>query len=268
MKIQRLLAYLALSLTLLLLGCGGGSSSNDGRELSTNSCPLLGLNSRVINGTECGQSNSPVVELEIFDATGNLSICSGTMLTSDDVLLAAHCILPEIIGARVTAGNEVFSVETFGVHPGFRDEPAIPALLNDVAIFKIRGNANVPTVPIIASRSIESGDIFSIFGFGENEDQIFGILRSGEMRTSRVTENHVIARFDGEGSNSCSGDSGGPALFSFQNEAGNTTTGIVGVVSSGFLVECGEGDTSLFTNVQSQTNLDFILRLVPDARLI
>jgi secreted trypsin-like serine protease len=258
------LVFIALSLFLSSCGGGGGDgndASGGGDGLSNNACETLGLNARIINGTECSTSDSPVVRITLLFNNGSGASCSGTMLTQTHVLSAAHCFTAEVRSASITAnGRRIDGVRYFR-HPGYT--PTSQALFKDVAVLELGSNAGLPTVPLMVSSSVESGDVVKIFGFGLDENGNSGALRSGEMRVSDVTTDHLISSFGGDGSNHCSGDSGGPAIF-----AGKNGIGIVGIISSGFLKECGVGDTSLFANTQSAEYLNFIRQTVPGAALL
>ena len=102
----------------------------------------------------------------------------------------------------------------------------------------------------------------AIFGFGFTENGVVGLgtLRSGEMRVEETDTNHILAIFDGSGSNTCSGDSGGPALA--QNGSG--AWGIIGITSTGTVEGCGVGDESIFTNLSDPAMLAFIDEIVPN----
>jgi secreted trypsin-like serine protease len=267
MKLTVQNVLVALLCTFLFTGCGG-SSGDGGGELSTNSCSILGLNTRIINGAECSASNSPVVKLEILAADGSVALCSGTMLTSNDVLTAAHCFFEPVEQVAVeVAGQRVFA-DQVTVHSGVSASEEVLAVFNDVAIVRLSQPVASATLPIVLSRNVAVDDVFSIFGYGLDENGNAGLLRSGEMRASTVSDNHIIAGFTGNGSNSCNGDSGGPAIFTFNDEAGNQVDGVVGIVSSGNNVTCMADDTSLFTNTQSDSVAGFILSVVPDAGVI
>ncbi len=272
MKIQ--IAILkALLLTLALLfspaGCGGGSSSDGGndRGLSNNACPILGLNTRghntrIINGTPCGESSSPIVQVNTLtiDAAG---LCSGTLLTPTTVLTAAHCFFGIVLDSFVEVNGVRAGVSEIISHPDVSIDPVTFAVFNDAAIVRLSSALPGRALPILGSRSVSNGDIVSIFGYGLDNDGNSDVLRSGEMRVSDVNSNHVSAAFNGEGSNTCNGDSGGPAVFTFTNGDGVEVDAIVGLVSSGELISCREGDRTLFTNVNSDSVMSFITSTVP-----
>jgi Trypsin len=137
-------------------------------------------------------------------------------------------------------------------------------VVNDLAIVSIGEDAAVNPAPIVLSRAPRSGDSITIFGYGRDNQGKLGSLRFGEMTLSEVTENLLFARFSGKSANSCNGDSGGPAFFSFESE-GQIESGIVGIISAGTATTatCAKGETSLFTNLQSPSALDFMSSIAP-----
>lgn len=251
---------------LAVLGCGGGSKGS-GPALSNDACSVLGL--KIINGTACPAMHSPVVSFDVTYNSQTVTSCSGTMITSRDVLTACHCFAGDtsgVEGITVFAGAASISTTDYSVHPGCEevqspDVPSGDAIFNDVAIIHLGSDAPVPTVPLLTSRSTKAGDVISIFGYGYDENGSLGTLKSGEMLVDSVTTDHVIADFNGDGSNTCQGDSGGPAIYS-----GGGVKGIVGITSSGDPnAQCMEGDVSLFANIQDPSILSFILSVVPNA---
>ncbi len=256
--------FIHIVATLLLLGflssCGGGGggSSDNGNsgDLNTNTCSTLGLQPRIINGTECDSTASPVVRIDLRLAGNASAICSGTMITPTHVLSAGHCFPPETRSAFITANNNRIDGIRFFRHPGYTETNQ--ALFKDVAVLELEAPANLPTVPVLLSQPVTDGDDIQIFGFGTTESGTLGELFSGEMRVSAVTQDHLITSFNGNGSNTCTGDSGGPALLTV-----NGTVGIVGLTSSGFREDCSAGDTSLFANMQSDDYIGFVRSVAP-----
>jgi secreted trypsin-like serine protease len=257
-------------LALAFLALSACSSGGDDSDLRTDACSTLGLQSRIINGTECSESNSPVVRINLLNADGSGALCSGTMITADDVLTAAHCVVTSrVVAASVRVNGAEVPVARIFPHPDVRFDQEALAIFNDVAILQLANPVNLPTVPLLLSRDVESGDRFSIFGYGKDDNGNLDVLRSGDSRADTVTDQHIFAAFDGEdGSNSCNGDSGGPAVETVEGDNGQTLTGIVGVVSSGNNPTCMAGDVSLYANIQGQSLRDFILSVVPDANVI
>ncbi|RIL08792.1 MAG: hypothetical protein DCC75_08040 [Proteobacteria bacterium] len=252
-----------------LSACSGGGGGDDA-PIGTDSCSVLGLQSRIINGTECTSANSSVVQIVLIFNDGSLGSCSGSMITSRDVLSAGHCFPSRVRGAFVTANGARVDGASFSRHPDYQETPG--AIFNDVAVLRLSSAVNLPTLGIVAGRDVKNGDLIDIFGFGESEgdpgdSSTSGTLRSGQMRIEDVTQNHLASSFDGSGSNTCAGDSGGPALLQYGSESG-ARVGIVGITSTGVKRDCGEGDVSLFTNVQSDSVLNFIVGAAPQVEVL
>jgi hypothetical protein len=265
---------------------GGGNSG--GGSAGRNACGVLGLNTqriggfdlvsgaelileksagfypRIISGTECEPGDSAVVRL-IVDRTDGTFTCTGSMLTKDRVLTAAHCAEGEVTNIGVAGGfgfskvANVTDIKTLDIEI----QPATGRILRDAAIATLDRPLNLPTLPLINSVQSGRGDVMSIFGFGLAEDESSGRLRSGQMVISEVGEDGIFAQFTEGGSNTCSGDSGGPALKQVKLENGESITGIVGITSSGERENCELGDISFFTNVQDATIRNFITSNAP-----
>jgi secreted trypsin-like serine protease len=134
-------------------------------------------------------------------------------------------------------------------------------LVNDIAILKLRTPLPLPAMPVLTSKEIDSGDVIAIFGYGYDENGASGVgtLRSGEMQVTDTDTNYILAIYEGAGSNTCSGDSGGPALAQTSTGA----WGIIGITSFGTVPGCGVGDNSVFTNLNDPAMLEFIAGILP-----
>ena len=266
---------LAGMIALLVAGCGGGggdddsdvvdgggSSGGDG-SLSENSCSVLGLRVRpdIFTGSACGDVNrSPVVLLTTTFVDGQVGACSGTMVTPQHILTAGHCFFGDetfVSSIDVEVGGETIPAAGVAVHPDYSESDT--AIFSDVAVVTLSRATGVAPVPLILSRSPQAGETIDIFGYGTDEFGGFGTLKSGQMRVDEVNSNHIVSTYGNDGSNTCTGDSGGPALQTL-----NGRPGIVGVTSSGVAeAECRVGDISLFANTQNGSNLDFVSRNAP-----
>ena len=259
-----MLRKLCTLLALCLISCSGGSGDSDSASLRNDACALLGLNVRIISGTDCEPDSSPVVPLILEFFSGDGALCTGTIIDSRHVLTAAHCFRIEKVKTITTVVNGAFFTATDVVaHPNFSTTPSKGKLPNDVAIVSFSRNLNNRTIPIRGSSSPSKGDVVSIFGYGSDGSGDLGELRSGEMQITSVSSSEFSSTYDGEGSNTCEGDSGGPAIQNYNGEIA-----ISGITSTGTVESCGIGDTTVFSSLSSKEVIDFIKSVAPGARIL
>jgi secreted trypsin-like serine protease len=82
-----------------------------------------------------------------------------------------------------------------------------------------------------------------------------GVLRVGKMRADEVTSDLIFSDYTPPTlSNTCFGDSGGPAFI--EDEDGSLV--LAGITSTGVNVRCLLGDRSAFANLTNQALRAFI----------
>lgn len=263
---RNILNFMAIAATVLLVSC---SSDGDGSE-STDQCGALGLSAakataKIANGTDCTDLNkSPVVMVIKNYGDGSAGVCSGTMISANKVLTAAHCLenaasIDVLLGVSANKLAYITS-NSWQIHPNFvRNSNGI--LSNDVGVINVPVPLPIPTVPILSSATPQVGQKAVVFGYGTTgATEDYGQLRSGVMKVAAVDTGRIFANYESGTSNVCSGDSGGPLLL----QIGKQLT-IGGTTSYGDSVSCSVGEQSVFMNLQSPTIQTFLRSVAPDA---
>ncbi|MEX1168089.1 MAG: trypsin-like serine protease [Hydrogenophaga sp.] len=259
MDFKRLTGIAAAALVLTLSACGGGGGDEATLPSAAELCNSAGVQPKILGGSNCANpSQSPVVQLVVVRG-GNAFSCSGVMLMPTRVLTAAHC-LPDgtqrvaaaVYGASGAA--QLVRAQSWVRHPGYSESPL--GLLNDAAVVTLGSAMPNPTMPLLVSSPSRKGNGVYIAGWGLPS----GDLAVGFAVLSDVTDLQLQVTFNGNLSNTCVGDSGGPAY-----RAVGGRQGVVGLTSSGTARACGAADNSLFTNTQSPGILSFIRAQAPGA---
>jgi V8-like Glu-specific endopeptidase len=231
-------------------------------------CGSSGALPKIINGQTCFPFSTTVGRLDLFDDEDNRVRCTAILISPTRILTAAHCFEEYIARATVTVGDQ--SREVIGVefHPDIRMNGMLTE--NDVALATLDGAVPPPPRSPRIGPAPEVGSTLYIFGYGrttpgEERTITESDLLAGTMTSSVVSSMFIEANYIGIDSNTCRGDSGGPA-YVFDPESGDLV--LAGILTSGTLPSCDVGDTSVFSNLTAPSIREFLAREAPEIEQI
>lgn len=244
-----------ISAVLIAAALAGGCIA-DAEEVSQRS-------QTIVNGQV--NTSDPAVGLVYMDGVGT---CTGTMVSDKVILTARHCVLLE-------GGTEVPATDLYlfwGTAPQNGDTPTPVVSYEyhpnaDIAVLEL--SAPGPTTPIVMNTmNLDPyvGEPVRVAGYGvtaeNNTDS--GTKRVGMTAMFDAllnTELGQVMLIGNEGSQTCYGDSGGPAFMNL-----NGTEHIVGVTSfgTGPCEQDGTLDGEIRIDLYHSWIMDFITRKDPN----
>lgn len=233
---------------------------------------LGSIEQAIVGGQMANPMDYPsVVALE--DTPGNW-FCTGTLVTSEWVLTAAHCVAdgpttglharfgdPDVNDA---AGGTVVAISEVHPHPDFDWK----AWDNDIALVRLATpvTTHAPT-PIHRDVVLAATPVIDVgYGVADNNDNGGGLLRSVDKVTAdcagandpTVSGDVLVCMDASDGRGSCFGDSGGPTFM-----RANGSLVVAGVTSGGTGDACGAG-WDLYTSISAELPfLDTTMALGP-----
>ncbi len=256
-----------LCLSFSLSGCGGGDSTTSNTDEHTSS--------RIVNGIAIDQSELPPVKRLFLNVPGQdpQFLCSGTFISPIHFLTAAHCVVFSGVG-QIPAEYLAVEIEpgiiapASGVasHAGYQPDVTVPSaeipnltyFPGDIALVVTSSPYEGPVAPV-STRFPGVGQEILIAGFGQYQSDI----PSDQALRYGVTTIDAISMLDGvfywlfdgfHESNTCYGDSGGPAFVRFAEEEPLVLVGI----TSGGGPTCEPYSISFDTLVPHPAYIEFI----------
>ena len=143
-----------------------------------------GGSTSVINGQEAPAGSYPYMAFVVDLEGEGASLCSGTVVSSNVILTAAHCVLDETFssikepaGFRVVTGNvdwassprTVSAVTRVAVDPNFAyvTFPGYGPVRGDAALLQLRTPITQPPIGIATSQAWNTGTATTLVGWGE-----------------------------------------------------------------------------------------------------
>ncbi|OQV21707.1 putative Serine proteinase stubble [Hypsibius exemplaris] len=231
---------------------------------------------RIVGGETAGFSDWPWVAMVLNYGRPR---CGGTLLSSQAILTAAHCVSGNMLLYNLTVRIGMFNtnereslpfpplllrVKRIIRHPMFD----LTTLLNDVAILQLSQPVTfAPNImpACIASQEYPYNTPTTILGWGKEEENntVYDLPDSlqavtvpiinkaecaryfaGQGLVDLIGQQHICAGSDEGGRDACQGDSGGPMLL--ENPDGRFE--LLGIISWGF--GCGEPHVpGVYTNI-------------------
>jgi hypothetical protein len=261
MRLKSVLFLLFLGL-FQITGCGTDNTSAAPSIMEL--CSATDSNQKIISGQKCPLLERSIGRLDLYDEEDNPGRCTAIIVSPSKIISAAHCFDEFVFRARLTAGGESREVVRVVNHPegrfsGNRFE-------HDIAVADLDSPLSFGVKSVSLAPPPQIGETIYIFGYGRITDSLVTDVKNqelfgGMMTVSEVHKLFFDALYDGRSSNTCRGDSGGPA-YSFDSSTGKLQ--LSGLVSSGTIDSCTTGDVSMFTNLANESNRAFLLREAPE----
>lgn len=255
-----------------------GASTDDGAPSVPGAIPGLGEapggdgSWKIINGQSATEDIHPETGAVIVELSGYepLFVCSSTLIAPDVVMLASHCLDPEVLGADVEAVGWTRQADVTlwldGDNPEWPDDVVMAqdwvlhdlwdiASLSyglaenyDIALMFLEKTVDDVQPAVLATDEeadqLAEGDAVTIVGWGVQSDEadgISGYKMYGDTDLSRLATFEFQVGQDEDAVRKCYGDSGGPTFRAFPDSGSTVEDRIIGVTSHTYDVSgCSE----------------------------
>ena len=245
--------FIVLFALLAFISCGG--SSSDSSEEAQSLCPDNG-------NAQCPAVSEGAFLRIVLREQGKSGFCSGVAIAPNLVLTAAHCAGSAAAKVSVIVGSSEHEADMVRSNPAYKGSEETSG--NDIALLWFSKAIFPAYIPLLSSNVLERGEKFIFYGYGlskpeqkrDIEDFINTPLHQYKMEVSFLLPNlfnMIGSTFSDSEKSICYGDSGGAAVMSLGEEIG-----VVGIAALIVGSQCNSQGSSLFVNIQSQRNLEFI----------
>ncbi|KAG1711575.1 hypothetical protein DVH05_008824 [Phytophthora capsici] len=256
----------SLLVATLTQGYTFSETNDDSVDSTTEESTGLTVNQedRIYGGSEADASKYPyIVSLRENDADAS-TYCGGTLIASQYVVTAAHCVktdettifasIGSAFGSGTGDGQQVKVIEGYR-HPMYNKSEH----LYDVGVLKLEKEVTTNTIDLCAADGSDNevGTVATVRGWGLTENgsqslvleevnvKIVSNAECNKEYSDRITEGMLCAG-EGDGKDTCNGDSGGPLI---ENDK------LIGIVSWGG--KCG-------VNAGVYTRVSYVLDYIND----
>jgi len=237
------------------------------------------VNHRIVGGAEVSVSDYPFI-IQLYRGTDSTALCGGSLISSRWVLTAAHCVSSlntyyvgtnhqSLYRNEVRACSDVIEVLSIKIHPAY--EGYLTG--NDVALLELSREPNCyqqsdgprpimidtgvfwpkldvapnPQATVLGWGAIQAGGVASI-NLKAVEVNLYTTYQCNHLyQVSLAESNRCAGTYPHDGSDSCTGDSGGPIVVPYNN-----SYVLVGLVSWGYGDPvCADGDYPGVYNIVS-----------------